>query len=351
MNPWRVLVVDDSALVRSIVCDVLSGEPDLAVAGTASDGTAALEQLERLRPDALTLDIEMPGRDGLEVLKEIRKNHPRLPVIMLSTLTRPGAEATLQALALGAHDYVAKPAAAQDACAYLRELLVPKLRSLCSAEERRAALLAHPEPCPQVPAWPRVLRSSAARPAVLAIGVSTGGPQALGLLLPALPKPLPLAVLIVQHMPPVFTALLAERLAALSTAPVREAFDGAPVRPGEIWLAPGDRHLAVRGTCAAACLVTHQGPPENSCRPAVDVLFRSVAEVYGPRVLAAVLTGMGQDGLSGARAVKAAGGRIVVQDEASSVVWGMPGAVVRAGLEDAVVPLEQMAAQLERGLF
>jgi len=249
-------------------------------------------------------------------------------------------------LAFGAHDYVTKPSHVNnvsEGSQRIREQLIPKVKALCG---RRAgqALPAAPIPAPALsrPA------ERASKPDIVAIGTSTGGPNALAEILPQIPGDFPLPILIVQHMPPVFTAFLAERLSASSRIPVKEALPRAEVRPGQAWIAPGDFHLTVLRDGAQVRLATIQIPPENSCRPSVDVLFRSVAEVYGPRSLAVVLTGMGQDGLRGCERIREAGGQIVVQDEASSVVWGMPGAVANAGIADRVLPLAEIAEEIIR---
>lgn len=335
----RVVVVDDSALVRRLITTALRSAPDIEVVAVAEDGLAAIEVVDRERPDVVTLDIEMPRLDGLGALTVIRERHPRLPVIMFSTLTERGATATLDALSRGASDYVTKPSNTgqiSDGIAAVREQLVPRIRALAGVRKlvptstaiRRTA----PAPTTQVRA--------------VVIGCSTGGPDALARLLPTLPANLGVPVLIVQHMPPVFTSLLAQRLDKLSPLTVREAADGDPVEAGSVLLAPGDFHLRVTGLPGAARAALDQGPQENFCRPAVDVLFRSAAEVYGAGTLAVVLTGMGQDGMLGGRAIVGKGGRILVQDADSSVVWGMPGAVANADLASGVLPLDELGAAI-----
>jgi len=337
----RVLVVDDAVVVRRIVTDVLSAEPGIEVVGTAPNGKIALAKIPQVNPDLITLDVEMPEMDGLETLTEIRRRYPKLPVVMFSTLTERGAATTVEALLRGANDYVTKPAnvgSVQEAMARVREQLVPKIAALC------------PPARPAVPAVPRpragAPRTSRAPVELVVVGVSTGGPNALAALVPRLPADLPAPVAIVQHMPPMFTRLLAERLDAHAALRVAEGADGAQVDAGQVWIAPGDRHLEVVRRQGTLRLRTTEAPPENSCRPAVDPLFRSAAAAYGPGVLAVVLTGMGADGKRGAEVVRAAGGTVLAQDEASSVVWGMPGAVVRAGLADAVLPLARVADEI-----
>jgi len=286
----------------------------------------------------------MPVMDGLKTLAAIRKTHPRLPVIMFSTLTERGASATLDALALGASDYTTKPAnvgSVGAAMLRIRDELIPKIKGLCRRGPAQPALVP-----PRAGAEGRPAPLAIAE--ILAIGVSTGGPNALSTLLPGLSRSFPAPIVIVQHMPPLFTRLLAERLAAVSGLPAREGEAGAPLRPGEVWVAPGGFHIEVERAADGLRLRTHQGPPENSCRPAVDVLFRSVARVAGDRTLAVVLTGMGSDGLHGCQCIHEAGGQVLAQDEASSVVWGMPGAVSQAGLAAKVLPLHELAAEINR---
>jgi two-component system chemotaxis response regulator CheB len=345
MGRISVLVVDDSVVIRRLVTSVLDEDPDITVVGTAASGRIALAKLQQVAPDCVTLDIEMPDLDGLGTLRELRKTHPRLPVIMFSTLTERGAATTLDALALGANDYVTKPAnvgSVPAALASVREQLVPKIKALCPL--LRSAPSAVPRYVPSLP-------PAAGDPApsqrvdVLAIGSSTGGPDALTTLLPLLPASFPVPVVIVQHMPPVFTKMFAQRLDGKCALSVKEAEDGDVVAPGRILIAPGDRHMEVRRVGNALQVKLTQGPPENFCRPAVDVLFRSVAAAYGQHVLAAVLTGMGSDGARGAEVLRRGGAEVLAQDEASSVVWGMPGAVVGAGLAHRVLPLNQLARE------
>jgi two-component system chemotaxis response regulator CheB len=344
MRKIRILIIDDSAVARRAIVEALSGDADLEVVGSASNGTVALASIPHLNPDIVTLDVEMPDMSGLQVLAAIRKKHPHLRVIMFSALTVPGVAVTLDALALGALDYVTKPSAADNpnvAVQQIRAELSPKIKALCASILREAvapqADRVHP------PATARLARKD-----IVAIGVSTGGPNALEQLLAALPADLGMPIVIVQHMPPIFTKSLGERLASRSALAVREAVDGEPLVSGTALVAPGGLHLVVQRDARNYKVRTHSGQPENSCRPSVDVLFRSVAENYSSRALAVVLTGMGQDGLDGARHIHQSGGTVLAQDEASSVVWGMPGAVVRAGYADAVLPLGHLAAEIMR---
>jgi two-component system chemotaxis response regulator CheB len=351
MGRIRVLVVDDAAVVRRLVANALNRDPALEVVGTAADGQIALARLAELRPDVILLDLEMPVMDGLETLAALRKTHPRLPVIMFSRHTRRGVEATVHALTLGADDYVPKPGDGLDVGPCIDELLIPKIKLL----GRRAgaarepggppAALAAPAP-PAAPPGPARVRHQPVD--IVAIGASTGGPNALAALFPAFPADWSIPVVVAQHMPPQFTARLAERLAEQSRLRVREAVAGEGLAAAQAWVAPGDYHLLVRRAGPAARLELNQEPPVNSCRPSVDVLFRSAAEAYGPGVLAVVLTGLGQDGLRGSECIRAAGGRVLVQDEATSVVWSMPGAVARAGLADQVLPLGQLGPAIVR---
>ncbi len=348
----RVLVVDDSVVVRRLVSDVLSADPAIEVVGTAANGKVALAKIDQVNPDLITLDIEMPVMDGLQTLRELRKDHPVLPVVMFSTLTERGASATLDALELGASDYVTKPAnvgSVQASMEAVREQLVPRIRGLCRhvagvapaapARVATAPMATTPTTPTAAPAAPRSSRID-----VVAIGASTGGPDALSTVLAALPGDLPVPVVIVQHMPPVFTRQFADRLDGKVALRVAEATTGMPVRPGHALVAPGDYHLRFRGDGRSGQVVAalDQGTPENYCRPAVDVMMRSVVDTWRGNVLAVVLTGMGSDGARGCADVVAAGGSVLVQDEASSVVWGMPGAVVAAGLAPTVLPLAQV---------
>lgn len=356
-TPIRVLVVDDAVVIRKIVTGMLAEDPDIEVVGTAANGSIALSRIETLKPDVITLDVEMPEMDGIQTLKEIRKRGLRLPVIMFSTLTERGASATLDALTYGASDYVTKPANVGSVGAALnqiREQLIPKIKQFAGhgpalAPHRRPAppaVTSRPEPAPAPASAPRL----SGMPLALAIGVSTGGPNALAELLPTLPGSLPVPVLITQHMPPVFTKLLADRLNSQCALSVKEAEEGDVLRAGCAYVAPGDFHMTVRRAGAQVIVSLTQSPPEHSCRPAVDVMLRSIVRVYGASTLAVILTGMGHDGLLACQDVKRAGGQVLAQDEASSVVWGMPGMVVKAGVADRVLALSEMGAEITRRL-
>lgn len=342
MRPIEIVIVDDSAAVRRLLRLALSEEPELRVGGVAANGKIALAMLEQNVPDLVTLDIEMPEMDGLATLVEIRRRYPRLPVIMFSTLTERGAVATLDALSLGATDYVTKPTTVGDptqAIAAIKQQLIPRIKTLC-----RSVPAAQAQPTVATPAE----RRGAHPVELLAIGTSTGGPNALAEVLAAFPPDFPVPTVIVQHMPATFTRFLAERLALVCPLPVREAVSGARLLPGAVWIAPGDYHMMVTGLRSTCSLQLTQTPPENSCRPSVDVLFQAAAQVFRQGVLAVVMTGMGQDGLRGAEAVRGLGGRVWAQDLASSVVWGMPGFVVQRGLAERVLPLSTMGQEMVR---
>jgi two-component system, chemotaxis family, protein-glutamate methylesterase/glutaminase len=353
-----VLVVDDSVVVRRLITDALGGAADITVAGTAANGLLAQARIDQLKPDVVTMDIEMPQMDGITAVKELRKRHRHLPVIMFSTLSDAGASATLEALAAGATDYVTKPSnigSIAESIAAVREQLVPKIRSLAGRSRPRASGPVRPPLRPSTAAAPvRIPARPAAAPRLgprgrvdlIAIGSSTGGPDALARLLTALPADLAVPIVVTQHMPPVFTRMFAERLNRSTPLRVVEAADGMELTAGTVYIAPGDRHLMLLRRAAGTVTQLSGAPPENSCRPAVDVMFRSVAGLYGPAVCAAVLTGMGQDGRSGAKLLRDGGAEVLAQDEATSVVWGMPGAVVAAGLATEVLPLDKIAPTL-----
>ena len=349
MPKVRTLVVDDSVVVRRLVSEVIDSDPDLEVAGVAANGRIALAKLTALTPDVVVLDVEMPMMDGLETLRAIRQVEPDMPVIMFSSLTQQGASVTLDALAQGASDYVTKPANLKglaEVKSHVRSGLVAKVKALGASA---AGVSAPPsdEPAAAVTKRPRPRRRPE-RVDIVAIGTSTGGPNALAELMPSFPADFPVPIVIVQHMPPVFTKSLAQRLTRLSAVDVHEGQEGDVLEPGAAWLAPGDYHMEVERERTAVRVRTGQGRPENNCRPAVDVLFRSVHRAYGPHALAVILTGMGKDGLRGAQGIAEAGGQVLTQDEATSVVWGMPGAVTRAELSDQVLPLGRIGSEILR---
>jgi len=343
--PIRVLVADDSAVTRSLLRTALGTCAQVEVAGTAQDGRDTLEAIGRIDPDLVLLDLEMPRMNGLEVLAEMRARHMRAKVIVCSALTRRGAGITLEALARGAADYVPKPVArsvGEGVNELIRELL-PKVLALFPQEGWYCPV----DFAKQAMATP-VRGGGPEAATALVVGVSTGGPAALEKILPVLPADFPLPILIAQHMPRLFTGVLAERLNAACRLLVREAEHGAQLEGGAAYLARGDWHMEVARVRGACVLQLHQGGLEQHCRPSVDLLFRSAAAVHGAGLIAVVLTGMGSDGLEGCRAVRAAGGKILVQDRETSAVWGMPGAVARAGLADQILPVEAIAGEVTR---
>lgn len=336
----RVLVVDDSVVIRRLLTQTLERDPEVTVVGTAADGRLALAKVEQLHPDLVTLDIEMPVLDGIETVRALRAAGHRMPVIMFSTLTEKGARATLDALSAGATDYVTKPSGAGSVESALERVgleLLPKIKALVPGARRP------PGGAPGA----RVVaerRAAPVRPVrAVVVGSSTGGPDALRAVFSAIRVPLPVPVLVVQHMPPVFTRQLAQRLDREGPTTVLEATGDEVLAPGHAYLAQGGRHLEIVRDGSVLSTALTDTPPVNFTRPAVDVLFRSAVRAYGGDLLALVLTGMGSDGRDGAGAVAAAGGHVLAQDEESSVVWGMPGAVVTAGYAHNVLPLDHVA--------
>lgn len=355
MTDVRVLVVDDSVVVRRMLVSALDGVPGVEVVGTAPNGQLALAKLDLVDPDVVTLDVEMPVMDGLATLKELRARRPQLPVIMFSTLTERGASTTLEALSLGASDYVTKPTAmgsVEAAIDHVRAELGPRVLELARHRRHRTPAGSRSAPlsavAPDTPAPPRLRPGSGAPIAAIGIGTSTGGPTALEALLCALAPDLPVPILVVQHMPPVFTRQMADRLDQRAALRVIEASDGSDVVAGTVYVAPGGIHMTVEREGSQTRIRLVDDPPEHSCRPAVDVLFRSMAECFGRSVLAVVMTGMGRDGHAGARTLVDRGSEVIAQDEETSVVWGMPGYVARDGLATAVLPLERLAPVIER---
>lgn len=404
----RILVVDDSVVIRKLVTSTLNEVRGMEVVATAATGKIALAKIQQCGPDIVILDVEMPEMDGIETLQHIRKLSPRLPVIMFSTKTERGAVATIEALTRGASDYVAKPSNVGNvlvAMARVREELVPRIQALTSGArgpgkspssplaslataapssttQIRTMPIATTMPLPTTKPGPtgtsplsrmttqviarsqvtasnpvivldgpvRLHHATGPRPPVeiIAIGASTGGPNALAELLTQLPEGFPVPIVIVQHMLATFTRHFAERLAAQCRIKIVEANEGDTVSPGHAYIARGDYHLLTERRLGRTSLAMNQDPAENFCRPAVDVLFRSIARTHGAGALAVVLTGMGHDGLRGCGAIRDAGGDVIVQDEQSSVVWGMPGFVARAGLASQVLALDQLAGELRR---
>ena len=334
----RTLIVDDSALVRSLLTEILSADPEIEVIGAASDPFIAREKIKQLRPDVLTLDVEMPRMDGLTFLENLMRLHP-MPVLMVSSLTERGAEITLQALELGAVDFVTKPKI--DVANGLRDyatLLCEKLKAVSRAHVRGRENRPPPTRLPAAKLFRTTER-------IIAIGASTGGTEAIKDVLAAMPPDSP-AVVITQHIPAAFSRPFAERMNRSSAMSVCEAEDGQLIVPGHAYIAPGDRHLTVIRDGARYVCRLNDAPPENRHRPSVDVLFRSVAQNAGVNAVAAILTGMGDDGARGLLELRKAGARTAAQDEASSVVWGMPGSAVKLGAAEQVLPLDRIAGQL-----
>ena len=358
----RVMLVDDAVVVRGLFARWVEAEPDLEVVATLRTGRDAVNQLERVDPDVVVLDVDMPELDGIAALPLLLQKKRDLVVIMASTLTRRNAEISLRALSLGAADYIPKPGSNREVSAStaFRRDLIEKIRQLGLRAKRlrhgiKARVSRPAKSAPSiVPAAEevtplRLRQMPLTPPRVLVIGASTGGPQALNRLVVQIDTVIQRApVLITQHMPPTFTAVLAEHLARVSKFPVREASDGEEVNAGAIYLAPGGKHLKVERRDGMAVIAIDDGPMVNFCKPAVDPLFASAAQVWGSKVLALVLTGMGSDGLAGAKEIVAAGGHVIAQDEETSVVWGMPGQVTNAGLCSAVLPLQEIGGRIAR---
>lgn len=347
MNPpVRVLIVDDSRIYRAAIEEALAGQDSVVVCGSVWSGAKALEHIRAQPPDLVTLDVEMAGMSGLEALQAIqvfnatRPGQPEVGVVMVSAYTNRGAEVTLQALQAGAFDVIEKPKEANHAqnVQALRQQLMDKIGAFLQRHRRNG-----PQPTVS-PARPAVLPSRAVRAVVIA--VSTGGPRALSQLVTELSPQLDQPVFIVQHIPPEFTKPLAESLARQSGRRVVEGAQGDLVQPRTIYIAPGGQHMLLRTTPEGVRIVLNQQPPENGFRPSANVLFRSAPLAYGGDVVAVVLTGMGNDGSAGIEPIKRAGGVVLAQDEASSVVWGMPGSAVTTGHVDEIVPLNQMAARI-----
>ena len=354
--PIRVLVVDDSTVIRGFLSRIVDAEPDMRVVATAFNGRVALDVLDRREVDVVLLDIEMPEMTGLEALPSILEKRPGVKVIMASSLTEKGAEVTIRALSLGAADYVTKPSARSSAgLEPVARELVAKIRALAGHPSH--ALRPHAPPT-QEPARPRLVetttapsgspvhRASGVVPRIIGVASSTGGPNALVRVFSDLPRDFRLPIVVAQHMPPVFTTMLAERLARAANRPAHEATDGMRVEDGHIYVAPGDHHMTVATAEGRTVLHLNQEPQENFCRPSADPLFRSMARVFGPAQWAVVLTGMGHDGLAGVRAIAEVGGRVIAQDRDSCVVWGMPRAVTEAGLAHDVLALDRIGAHL-----
>jgi two-component system chemotaxis response regulator CheB len=372
-GPLRVMIVDDSVVIRGLISRWIGAEHDMEVVASLRTGLEAVNQLERINPDVAVLDIEMPELDGLSALPRLLAKKRDLVIIMASTLTRRNAEISFKALSLGAADYIPKPESTREASAadIFHHDLIQKIRHLGARLRRKPAVAspplatASPAPLAREPAAPPAVPAPAApavsalslvkrsfspqAPKVLLIGSSTGGPQALMSLVtdigPVIDR---FPVLITQHMPPTFTTILAEHLARSSRRPAHEANDGEAVKPGQIYIAPGGKHMRVVRSGADAAIALDNGPAVNFCKPAVDPLFTSAIDIWHGGILAVILTGMGSDGMRGGKDIVAAGGSVIAQDEASSVVWGMPGAAANAGICAAILPLNQIAPKVNR---
>jgi two-component system chemotaxis response regulator CheB len=343
----RVMICDDSAVIRSAIARILDSDPAIHVVARASNGQAALDALKLHDIDVVVLDIEMPVMDGLTALPLLLAADPGLRVIMASTLTTRGADTSMRALRLGAADYVPKPSASQVAGdARFGPELIEKVKGLARLRRHARMPPAAPTPGASLSPAPALRPAPKQVPLMLAIGSSTGGPNALFTLIQSLSPAIPVPVVLTQHMPAAFTPILAAHIDKLGVLPCLEATDGARLQPGHILLAPGDRHMLVRREGTGFCVRLSDGPAINFCRPAVDPMLISAGEAAGGRVLAVILTGMGQDGMEGVRSVVTLGGAALAQDEATSVVWGMPGAVARAGLAHAILPLPQLGPKI-----
>jgi len=360
--PIRVLVVDDSHVIRGLLTRTLDSDPGIKVVSTASNGKAALDEVTRTEFDVVVLDIEMPIMDGMTALPQLLAARPGMQVIMASTLTLKNASISMKALSKGAADYVPKPTSTGEinAAENFKRELISKVKSWGTVARRRRASGARVAADPAAmaaarriqPAGPLKLRETPTlfRPDCIAVGSSTGGPQALFKVFQMLGKVPTLPIFVTQHMPATFTTILAEHLGQASGMPAAEAKDGEPVTPGRIYVAPGDFHMTVQVEGGRKVMRLNKNAPENFCRPAVDPMLRSLAKVYNGKVLTVILTGMGQDGLKGGQEISAAGGVIAAQDEATSVVWGMPGAVANAGLCSAVLPLSDIGPYMRKAI-
>lgn len=368
-SPVRVMVVDDSAVIRGLITRALETDPGVQVVATVGNGQLAVSQLARTDVDVIVLDIEMPVMDGITALPELLKASPDVKIVMASTLTQRNAQVSIEAMQKGASDYIPKPSSTGEihgSADFKRELL-EKVKALGRVrrdrrDRNKAAGVpeakgapppraggAAPRPSLLSPSAPIQLRPfGRIPPHIVGIGSSTGGPQALFTVLGALSPAMRLPIVITQHMPATFTTILAEHIGRVSKRPTAEGKDGEAIEPGKIYLAPGDFHMVVETDGARKVIKLNKNPPENFCRPAVDPMFRSLAAAYGASVLGIVLTGMGADGAKGGKVLAEAGGTVLAQDEASSVVWGMPGATAQTGMCSAVLPVDKIAAEIAR---
>jgi len=339
----RVLIVDDSSVVRRTLKTVLLSDPDFSVVGAGSDGKEGIELALKLKPDLVILDVDMPRMNGLEVLAELKKKNPELSIIMFSSLVQKGSVITLDAISLGADDYFCKPStgSSEETIELLKKDLLPRLKAILKKNQSSSGVFNLPQAAKKVSKE----NIKSITPKILAIGVSAGGPEALKVLLTALP-PIPVPAVITQHMPAGFTKSLADHLNSQTRHTVTEAVDGDTLVVGKFLLAPGDYHMVIEPCLAGNKVRLNQDAPENYCRPAVDPMLRSVAKIYGASALTVILTGMGQDGLEGCRVIHKAGGKILVQDQATSVVWGMPGSVYKEGLAEEALSIHDLSSAI-----
>lgn len=340
----RVLVVDDSALMRKLIPHILTQDPQIEVVATAMDGLFALKKIQEVRPDVITLDVDMPRMDGLTALPHIVREY-HIPVLVVSSLTEQGAQMTFKALEMGAVDFLTKP---KDAISVhigeIGEELIRKVKAIAAVSRRK--LQPRPQPSPPVVREKRPIPLGPAPTHVVAIGISTGGPSALSEILPQVPADFPAGILLVQHMPEGFTEMFAARLNQICRVEVKQARDGDLVLPGRVLIAPGNHHLKVKKMRRGAIAVLSQGPPVSGHRPSADVLFRSVAEEYGAEAIGVIMSGMGEDGAEEIGRMKAAGSLTIAQDEESSVIFGMPRAAIKRGHIDRVLPLHDIVPTL-----
>ena len=340
----RVLIVDDSSVVRRTLKTVLLSDPDFNLVGAGCDGKEGIELALKLKPDLVILDVDMPKMNGLEVLAELKKKTPELPIIMFSSLLQKGSVITLDAISLGADDYYCKPSTGSpdETIELLKKDFLPRIKAVYKKNQSSSGVYNLPQAAKKIHSQ----NIKSIPPKILAIGVSAGGPEALKILLMALPSPLPVPAVITQHMPAGFTKSLADHLNTQTRHAVTEAVDGDTLINGKFLLAPGDYHMVIEPCLAGNKVRLNKDAPENYCRPAVDPMLRSVAKVYGSAVLTVILTGMGQDGLEGCKVIHKAGGKILVQDQATSVVWGMPGSVFKEGLAEEALSIHDLSAAI-----
>ena len=370
--PYRVMLVDDSSVIRGLLSRWLSADPAIEIVASASNGQAALGLLDRYDPEIVVLDIEMPIMDGLTALPQIIKAKPNVQVLMSSTLTSKNAQISLQAMSLGAADYVPKPTTNREVMASqsFQTEIIEKIKSLAATKRKHLGLLPFEDvkeekvrtedrtitqrsvatAKPTKLNIPQTVKASSVVPKIIGVGSSTGGPQALLKFIEGIKDSLSVPLVITQHMPATFTKILAGHISKASGLSCVEGEDGLLLESGKVYIAPGDHHMTVARDGGNVILKLDQGPQENFCRPAVDPMFRSLASEFGPAVLGVILTGMGQDGLNGSKEVVNQGGTIVAQDEKTSVVWGMPGAVSEAGICNAVLPLDEISGKVKRML-